>query len=267
MVMFGAVWQQGLIPLPLDAIAQAIHLNGAGPEQNLRAFNLGRWAMLYRDEVQAILTPQQADPVDPVAYRAGLLRAYGGEALETRFLKLVESAPDPLRESVARSYYKLLAIKDEYEVARLHLESMAKAQAEFEGELRPTFHLAPPLLPGTDGQGRPKKRAFGPWIIPVFRLLVKMTPLRWTAFDPFGYSAERKLERALIADFEADMGDIFGSYRLANQSLAQQIVELPLSIRGFGPVKHANAEKAALRRAELLAAWRNEGGSAAAAAE
>jgi indolepyruvate ferredoxin oxidoreductase len=265
MVVFGAVWQQGLIPLSLEAISQAITLNGAGPERNLRAFNLGRWAMLFPAEVAKILSPKATETIDPVAFRAAQLRVYGGEALEQRFLKLVGSAPKPLRESVAKGYHKLLAIKDEYEVARLHLDSMAKAEAEFDGNLRPTFHLAPPLLPGVDAQGRPKKRAFGPWIIPVFRLLTKMTPLRGTAFDPFGHSAERKMERGLITDYEVDIAEIIASYSPAKHSLAQQLAELPLSIRGFGPVKQANAEKAAQSRAALLAAWRK--GAAAVAAE
>jgi indolepyruvate ferredoxin oxidoreductase len=265
MLVFGAVWQQGLIPLSLEAITKAITLNGAGPERNLRAFNLGRWAMLFPEKVEAILSPVKAEPVDPVAYRAGLLRAYGGEALEARFLQLVNAAPKPLRETVARSYHKLLAIKDEYEVARLHLDSLARAKGEFDGDLRPTFHLAPPLLPGLDAKGRPKKRAFGPWIVPVFRLLAKMAPLRGTRFDPFGQSAERKMERALITEYEADIAEIIASYSAEKQGLAQQIAELPLAIRGFGPVKQANAEKAAHTRAALMLTWRN--GDAAVAAE
>ena len=268
MVVFGATWQQGLIPLSLEAITKAITLNGAGPERNLRAFNLGRWAMLYPAEAQAILAPKQPETPDPIAFRAAHLRNYGDEALTARFLALVKSAPEPLRQSVAKGYHKLLAIKDEYEVARLHLESMAKAQAEFDGTLRPTFHLAPPFLPGKDAQGRPKKRAFGPWIIPVFRVLAKMKPLRGAAFDPFGHSAERRMERALIAEYERDIAEVIASYAPAKHALAQEIAELPLAIRGFGPIKHANAEKAAAKRTALLAKWReNDGGGAAMAAE
>ncbi|MGO4908657.1 indolepyruvate ferredoxin oxidoreductase family protein [Pseudorhodobacter sp. W20_MBD10_FR17] len=266
MLVFGAAWQQGLIPLTFAAIARAIALNGAGPERNLRAFNIGRWAVLHPVDAQNILTPKTAEPVDPIAYRAALLRAYGGESLEIRFLTLVRAAPAPLQGSVARSYHKLLAIKDEYEVARLHLESIAKAQAEFDGTLRPTFHLAPPFMPGHDAAGRPKKRAFGAWIIPVFRVLTKLTPLRGTAFDPFGHTAERRMERDLIAQYEADMADIIASYTPDKHGLATEIAELPLAIRGFGPVKQANAEKAAARRIELMAKWRDTGGGGAAVA-
>ncbi|WP_415234173.1 indolepyruvate ferredoxin oxidoreductase family protein [Pseudorhodobacter sp.] len=266
MLVFGAAWQQGLIPLSLDAISKAITLNGAGPERNLRAFNLGRWAMLYPTEVQRILAPETPQTPDPVAVRVAHLREYGDEALVARFLKLVEAAPEPLRESVAKGYHKLLAIKDEYEVARLHLDSMTKAQAEFDGVLRPTFHLAPPFLPGKDAQGRPKKRAFGPWIIPVFRLLTKMRPLRGTAFDPFGHSTERRMERALIAEYELDLAEIIAGYAVAKHAVAHEIAELPLTIRGFGPVKQANAEKAARQRKALLAKWRQDGGGGTAMA-
>lgn len=263
MLVFGAAWQQGLIPLTYQAISRAITLNGSGPEQNLRAFNLGRWAVLHTDEVQRILTPNSAEPVDPIAYRATLLRAYGGENLEQRFLALVKSAPAALQKTVAKSYHKLLAIKDEYEVARLHLDSVSKAQAEFDGTLRPTFHLAPPFMPGHDALGRPKKRAFGPWIIPVFRLLAKMAPLRGTAFDLFGRTAERRMERRLISQYEADIAEIIASYTPAKQALATEIAELPLAIRGFGPVKQANVEKTEARRTALMAKWRDSGGDGA----
>ncbi|MGB3281064.1 MAG: indolepyruvate ferredoxin oxidoreductase family protein [Pseudorhodobacter sp.] len=266
MLVFGAAWQQGLIPLSLGAISKAITLNGAGPERNLRAFNLGRWAMLHPAEAQKILTPVVAEKIDPIAYRATHLRDYGDAALSDRFMKLVDAAPEALRESVAKGYHKLLAIKDEYEVARLHLESLTKAQAEFDGDLRPTFHLAPPLLPGKDSQGRPKKRAFGPWVTHLFQVLTKLKPLRGTRFDPFGYSAERRMERALIGEYELDIAEVFASYTPAKQALAKEIAELPLSIRGFGPVKLANAKKAADTRKALLEKWRADGGGGAAMA-
>lgn len=168
MMVFGAVWQRGLIPIPLESILRAIALNGAGPEANARAFSLGRWAALNPAEAAMIIRPRPPEPVDPVAFRADHLRAYQDDALAARFLALVDLMPRDLRESVAKGYHKLLAIKDEYEVARLHLATMDKARAEFDGTLRPTFHLAPPLLPGRDAQGRPRKRAFGAWMIPSF---------------------------------------------------------------------------------------------------
>ena len=253
MMVFGAAWQQALIPLGLDAIHRAIALNGAGVKANTEAFAIGRWAVLHPGKAQALLAPAVAPAADPVAFRADHLRAYGGEALAQRFLGFVQSAPEPLHESVAKGYHKLLAIKDEYEVARLHLSTMEKARAEFDGSLRPTFHLAPPFLPGRDAQGRPRKRAFGPWMLPLFRLLARLSPLRGTWADPFGRSAERRMERALITQYEADMANALASHTPASLPLIRELAELPLSIRGFGPVKEANAARAAARRAEILA--------------
>jgi indolepyruvate ferredoxin oxidoreductase len=169
---------------------------------------------------------------------------------------LVDAAPVALREAVAISFHKLLAVKDEYEVARLHLASISKAQETFDGTLRPSFHLAPPFWPSRDAQGRPKKRAFGPWIIPVFRLLHQLTPLRGTKLDPFGYSAERRMERDMIGQYEADITEISANYSAAKHSIAAELAALPQTVRGFGPVKQANAEKAALRRQALWAEWR-----------
>jgi len=169
---------------------------------------------------------------------------------------LVERVQDArLKEAVAKGYHKLLAYKDEFEVARLHLETQAKARAEFEGDLRFTYHLAPPLLSGSDSQGRPKKRAFGAWIARVYPVLAAMKPLRGTPFNPFGYTSERRMERALIAQYEADMEMVLASLTPQNLELAVQLAELPLSIRGFGPVKEANAEKAAKIREALLEAY------------
>ncbi|MDN5788427.1 DUF6537 domain-containing protein, partial [Pseudorhodobacter sp.] len=255
MMVFGAAWQQGLIPLTLDAIEQAIQLNGAGPERNLRAFGIGRWAMVHPDQAQKLLHPTPPEVIDPIAYRVAKLADYGDESLGKRFRALVDAAPEPLRIPVAKGFYKLLAIKDEYEVARLHLSTMEKARQEFDGDLRPTFHLAPPLLPGgKDALGRPKKRAFGAWIIPAFRLLARMKTLRGTAFDVFAYTAERKMERAMIPEYEADMAEVFALYRADKHTAAQELAELPLTILGYGPVKDKNAAKAAKRRAELMRA-------------
>ena len=267
MMVFGAAWQRGLIPLSLEAIETAIRLNGAGPEANARAFALGRWAALHPDQAAARLAPAVPEKVDPVAFRAAHLVEYQDAALADRFRAMVARAPEPLRESVAKGYHKVLAYKDEYEVARLHLTTLDKARAAFDGAFRPTFHLAPPFLPGKDAAGRPKKRAFGAWMIPVFRTLARLKRLRGTAFDPFGYSAERRLERALIAEYEGDMDRLLPTMTLSQMPLLRELAELPLTIRGFGPVKHANATRAALRRAEILAALRKGDTPQAMAAE
>ncbi|MGQ0565215.1 MAG: indolepyruvate ferredoxin oxidoreductase family protein [Gemmobacter sp.] len=252
MIVFGAAWQRGLIPLTLEAIDTAIKLNGAGPEANARAFALGRWAVLHPDQAAARIAPPAADTVDPVAFRAAHLAAYQDQALADRFSARVALAPEPLRESVAKGYHKLLAYKDEYEVARLHLSTLDKARESFDGTLKPTFHLAPPMLPGKDAAGRPKKRAFGAWMIPVFRLLARGKRLRGTALDLFGYAHERRMERAQIAEYEGDMDRLLPTATASRMALIRELAELPLTIRGFGPVKQTAATRAAARRAEIL---------------
>ncbi len=160
-----------------------------------------------------------------------------------------------------------MAYKDEFEVARLHLATEAKARAEFEGDFTMRFHLAPPLLPGRDGAGRPKKRAFGPWVMRLYPVLARLKTLRGTPLNPFGYAAERKMERALLRQFEADMAEWLPKAGQVDADALVALAELPLSIRGFGPVKDANARKAAARRAEILTRLRSGPEALAAAAE
>jgi len=172
-----------------------------------------------------------------------------------------------LKEAVAKGYHKLLAYKDEYEVARLMLDVRDKAQAEFEGDFTMRFHLAPPILSGTDANGRPKKREFGGWIMPAYRLLARLKGLRGTAFDLFGRTKERKMERALIAQYEADMAETLPNVTPQTLDIAVELAELPLSIRGFGPVKMTNETAAAKRREALLAGFRAGGADIVDAAE
>jgi indolepyruvate ferredoxin oxidoreductase len=265
--VLGAAWQQGLLPLSLEAISRAIVLNGAGPEANQRAFDLGRWAVAFPDQAAGLAAPVPLATPDPVEARAAHLTTYQNAALAARFRALVARAPDGLKLPVAKGYHKLLAYKDEYEVARLHLESATKAQAEFEGDLRLSFHLAPPILSRIGPDGRPEKRSFGPWMVPVFRVLARLKALRGTPLDPFGYLAERRMERALIAEYEVDMAEVLAAATPATEAIARELAELPLSIRGFGPLKAAAAATAARRRAELLGAFRAGGSPAQQAAE
>ena len=268
MAVLGAAWQKGLIPLSLEAISRAIVLNGAGPEANQRAFDLGRWAMAFPDQAERLLAPEApAAEADPVETRAAHLVAYQNQALADRYRALVARAPADLHEAVAKGYHKLLAYKDEYEVARLHLETAAKAAAEFEGDLRLSYHLAPPILSRKGPDGRPVKRRFGAWMGTAFRLLARLKPLRGTPLDPFGYFPERRMERRLIAEFEADMAEVLPALTPATLAIARELAELPLTIRGFGPVKEAAAATAAARREALLAAFRAGGTPARHAAE
>ena len=260
MMMLGAAWQMGEIPVSRAAILQAIALNGAAVAANQRAFEIGRWAVAQPEAAEALMAPP-APPAaqDPIALRRVALVACQNEALATRFMALVNRAPADLREAVAQGYHKLLAYKDEYEVARLHLQTAARAEAAFENVGRMTIHLAPPILPGRDANGRPKKRAFGPWVMPLFRLLARMKGLRGTPLDPFGYHPERRTERALIAQYEADMAEVLPAVTPATTEIARELALLPLDIRGFGPVKEAGVKAAAQRRADLLAAFRAGG--------
>jgi indolepyruvate ferredoxin oxidoreductase len=272
MMVFGGAWQRGLIPLSLESIHQAIDLNGAAVERNKRAFDIGRWAVLHPAEAAAILKPNVVDMPksleEKIAYRADHLVAYQGKRLAKRYRQLVDGIDDArLKEAVAKGYHKLLSYKDEYEVARLLLTSQEKAAAEFDGDFRMTFHLAPPILGGTGPDGRPKKRAFGPWLRTPLRVLKAFKMLRGTPLDLFGYSAERRMERALIRQYEADMKEVLPKVTPATLDIAVALAALPLDIRGFGPVKASNEAKAAKRREELLAAFRQGGPDMAQAAE
>ena len=261
MMIFGAAWQRGLLPLSHDAILRAIELNGAAAEKNAQAFKIGRWAVLHGEDAAALIQPNVVELPksldDKIAFRAGHLENYQSARLARRYRKLVDRVEDPrLKLAVAKGYHKLLAYKDEYEVARLLLDSEAKARAEFEGDLKLTYHLAPPVLGRTGPDGRPKKREFGRGLRRLLPLLARMKRLRGTPLDPFGYSAERRMERALIRQYQADIAGVLKDLRPDRIDAAVALAELPLQIRGFGPVKAANEAKAAKRREELLAALR-----------
>ncbi|PIV74689.1 MAG: indolepyruvate ferredoxin oxidoreductase [Rhodobacteraceae bacterium CG17_big_fil_post_rev_8_21_14_2_50_65_11] len=270
-MVLGAAWQNGLLPLSFEAIMGAIELNGAAVDRNKQAFELGRWAVLNPKGAARIghdVVEMPRSTEDKIAYREAHLVAYQGKRLANRYRRLVDGITDAgLREAVALGYHKLLAYKDEYEVARLHLETAAKAREVFEGDLKLTYHLAPPLLPGTDNAGRPKKRAFGAWVGKVYALLARLRWLRGTPFDVFGYSAERRMERGLIRQYESDMAEVLLNVTPQTHDIAVEIASLPRGIRGFGPVKMANADAAAKRREELLQAFRAGGAPLATAAE
>ncbi len=262
MIALGAAWQMGLVPLSEAAILRAIELNKAQVAGNTRAFALGRWSVVHPKAAAKMLADTVVQlpktPDDKIAFRETHLTAYQSARLAKRYRKLVDSVTDPrLREAVGLGYHKLLAYKDEYEVARLHLQTLDKARAEFDGDFTPRFHLAPPLISRMGSDGRPQKRTFGPWMLKGFGALAKLKALRGTPLDLFGYTAERRMERALIREYEQLIPQLLKGLTPANHAIAVELAELPLSIRGFGPVKHRNAEAAAKRRAELLAAFAN----------
>ncbi|GAA6175086.1 indolepyruvate ferredoxin oxidoreductase family protein [Sulfitobacter pacificus] len=272
MMVLGGAWQKGLLPLTLEALQEAIRMNGAAVDRNLRAFEIGRWAALYPEDARRVSEPKVvALPKtleERITFRMEHLTQYQGKRLAKRYAKLVNGiADDEVKAAVAEGYHKLLSYKDEYEVARLLLSSREQAQAEFEGDFKMSFNLAPPLLSKTGPNGRPMKREFGPWLEGPLRLMARMKGLRGTPLDVFGYTAERKMERALIKQYEQDMAEVLGQVTDQTRAAIVALAELPKQIRGFGPVKQAAEAKAAKRREELLSVIRAGGPSVAKAAE
>ncbi len=272
MILFGAAWQNALIPVSHDAILRAIELNGAAVESNLRAFELGRWAALNLQEAMRVAAPKVVELPktlqERIVFRERHLTEYQGAKLARRYRAMIDRVEDPrLKEAVALGYHKLLAYKDEYEVARLLRKTRAKAEEAFGGDLKLSYHLAPPIMARVGSDGRPRKRRFGAWIERLYPLLAAGRGLRGTWFDPFGHSEERRMERALIRQYEADMDGVLGHVQPQTHDVAVALAELPLQIRGFGPVKMTNAAKAEKRREELLATFRAGGPQLARAAE
>ncbi len=270
MMVLGGAWQAGLVPIGHAALMEAIALNGQAVELNQRAFELGRWAILHPEEAEKYLTAEVVELPgtldDLIAFRAAHLVEYQGPRLARRYRKLVARAADPeLKEAIAKGYHKLLAYKDEYEVARLLKKSRALAEAEFDGDLKLSFHMSPPLIARQGPDGRPKKRRFGERAGRAIMALARFKRLRGTPFDPFGYSAERRMERALIRQYEADMEEVLRLFSEENRKSAVALAALPLEIRGFGPVKMENAAKAAKKRERLKKALA-DGAAAKAAA-
>ncbi len=272
MMVFGAAWQRGLLPISHEAVLTAIELNGTAVERNKRAFDIGRWAALHPEKVSEILRPKVAElpkTLDQlIEFRANHLSEYQSARLAKRYRKLIDAFEDAeIKEAAAKGYHKLLSYKDEYEVARLLLSSREKAAAEFDGDFKMTFHLAPPLLGGTGPDGRPRKRDFGEWMLGPLKMMSKLKFLRGTPLDIFGYSAERRMERALIKQYERDFKEISSLITPQTKDAVVALAQLPLDIRGFGPVLKENEAKAAKRREELLATIRSGGPDLRAAAE
>jgi indolepyruvate ferredoxin oxidoreductase len=275
MMLVGAAYQLGHVPLSLVAIEQAIALNGVAVEANRAAFQGGRLLVAQPGALKAFLPGRpvtQPETINELIVRLGNeLAAYQDEAYASRYRHTVDSVrtaetalsdgasqqrPLRLTEAVARNLFKLMAYKDEYEVARLYSDAAFKARlaSTFDGTPKLKVLLAPPLLARTDpATGRPKKIAFGPWVFGAFRLLAKLKRLRGSAFDPFGWSQERRAERQLIAEYEATIEAILPRVTRSNLATAVTIAELPDGIRGFGPVKMQRIAEVMASRLKLLA--------------
>jgi indolepyruvate ferredoxin oxidoreductase len=271
MFIVGYALQQGWLPLGPASIERAIELNGAAVTFNLRALALGRLAAADPACFAAMLGPTESAPSDAtfdslVSSRVAFLTGYQNAAYAGRYAALVarvaerEAACVPgeqgLATAVARYYFKLLAYKDEYEVARLHAGTAFRAQlaSTFSGPMRLRFHLAPPWL----ARGaKPEKREFGGWLMPLFGLLAAFRFLRGTALDPFGRAPERRRERALITEYEALVTELCAGLTPARHALAVELASVPEHIRGYGHVKARHLAVATARQAELLRRWRD----------
>ena len=252
-ILLGAAFQQGLLPLSEAALLEAIALNGAKVAQNQLAFALGRWSMVD-PEIATQFQTQKPVELDDESMRLANLMAYGSGRSERYEQMSVQLADVPLAAQVLQSYHKVLTYKDEYEVARLLGETKERVAERFEGDFEIYYHLAPPLLSRMRPDGRPQKRQFGAWFELASRGLARLKFLRETPLDIFGYTAERRMERHLIADFESLVARMQRDYVPEHHDIWLELMCLPQHILGFGPVKLANAQAMAKRRAELLAA-------------
>ena len=272
MFMLGFAFQHGGLPLSSEAVEKAIELNGEAVAMNVSAFRWGRRAAHEPAFVRGLVDQSskpaevgQAQTLDEIiARRVEFLTAYQDAAYAERYrgrvsaIRAAETKAAPgstaVTEAVARNLFKLMAIKDEYEVARLYTDgSFQKQLAEqFQDFDRLEFHLAPPILGRRGSDGKPRKSSFGPWMMTGFRTLAALKGLRGSAIDIFGYSAERRMERNLLAAYEGDVELIIRSLSAERIEAAAALASVPALIRGFGHVKQANAVKAAGERDRLL---------------
>ena len=280
MFLVGYAYQIGAIPLSAAAIEKAIELNGEAVAMNRAAFHWGRRAAVDRAQVESLAKPAATTASDArklsgsfeetVERRVQYLTAYQNAAYAARYrswvdkVKTIEAERTPgkcgFADAVARYLFKLMAYKDEYEVARLYSDPsfLNQVKSEFDGEnLRFEFHLAPPILARRDKtSGLPRKTSFGPWLLPLFGILAKLKFLRGTGLDPFGRSVERRTERKLIGDYEAMLNEVLARLTPENHHLAVGLAAIPEKIRGFGHVKLRHLATARADEAALLEQFR-----------
>ncbi len=272
--LLGFAFQRGLLPVSGQALYRALELYGVNVEQNKRAFDWGRFTAESPDEVEAMAggidgrREQSRTLDDVVARREAFLESYQDKRYAERYasrVRRVESLEQRLRpgssalaDAVARSYFKLLAYKDEYEVARLYTQTdfLAGLRKEFGESFRFRFHFSPPLLAGRDPDtGRPRKYAFGGWALVLLKVLARLKGLRGTRVDIFGWTGERRLERRLIADYEALLDKFEAELDERRLDLAAELAALPQSVRGFGPIKAAAVKRFERDRDARLVCW------------
>ena len=277
MFMLGYAYQKGWLPLAAESLQRAIELNGVAVEFNQKSFLWGRRAATDAERVKRIARPAEVIAIDDhfsrnldelLERRSKFLEDYQDRKYAARYRDLVQRVKQAeaakaggstkLAEAVARYYAKLLAYKDEYEVARLHANGAfsRKIEGMFEGDYRVVYHLSPPLLASLDPlTGEPKKMRFGPWALHLFKVLKNLKRLRGTAFDVFGYTQERRTERALIGEYEDCVERLLKDLSPQNHAAAVQIASFPEEIRGFGHIKMRNLAAARNKRDDQLAGF------------
>jgi indolepyruvate ferredoxin oxidoreductase len=272
-LMLGYSWQKGRIPLTHAALMRAIELNGVQIDNNKAAFEWGRRCAHDLAAVQAQFKPtsviqfvKKPSLADTVKTRVDFLTGYQDAAYAARysaFVDKVRAAEAPLNstrltEAVARYLFKLMAYKDEYEVARLHTDPAftARIAEMFEGDYKIVHHLAPPLTAKKNEQGELLKKPYGPWMRSAFALMAKLKGLRGGALDVFGRTEERRTERALITEYQACIDELLMRLDAERLPLAVDIARIPEDIRGYGHVKHRHLTAARQKWAALMARWR-----------
>jgi len=275
-LMLGYAWQKGRVPLSHAALMRAMELNGVQVANNQAAFEWGRRCAHDLAAVQALLAPAQVIEfvkkptlANLLARRVEFLTAYQNAAYAGEyqaFVAKVQAAEEKLgstrlAEAVARYLFKLMAYKDEYEVARLHTDRSFtdKIAGMFEGDYKVVHHLAPPLLAKRNDKGELVKQSYGPWMRKAFGVLARCKGLRGSVLDPFGYSQERKTERALIGEYRACIDELLTKLSSENLALAVEIAAVPEDIRGYGHVKDRHLSAARAKWSALMARWRTPG--------
>ncbi len=280
-MMLGYAWQKGWLPLELASLMRAIELNAVQVDKNKAAFEWGRRAAHNPQAVatlwqkagageQVIQFKKRESLDDLIARRVEFLTGYQNSAYAAeyqQFVARVRVAEAPLgkttlSEAVVRNLFKLMAYKDEYEVARLHSDPAfhARLASQFEGDFKLKVHLAPPLIAKKNERGELVKQPFGPFMFTAFKWLARFKGLRGTALDIFGRTEERRTERALIGEYRADVEALLAQLAATNLDLAVEIARIPEHIKGFGHVKERNLAAARTRREGLLTQWRQPAG-------
>jgi indolepyruvate ferredoxin oxidoreductase len=272
--LLGFAFQRGLIPLSSEALYRALELFGRDVEKNKRTFDWGRYTAADPERVEELASAgaakQSPDSIDEfIERRAGYLVDYQNEAYAARYRACLERVAETEQEvatesteltlAVARAYFRLLAYKDEYEVARLHTtgDFLPTLRRNFGEDFKLRFHFSPPLVAGMDTEtGRPKKYEFGGWMLPVLKVLARLKFLRGTRLDPFGRSQERRTERQLIVEYERLVDEVLEGFDPRKFGLAVEILGLAESIKGYGPIKDQSVVRYRRSLERLRARWR-----------